>query len=81
MYGAEYWILQDVIRYTGNVLKCGALEKWMVCARNKGLHRSNEERNILQTVKSGEIYRIGNILRRKCLLKHFIVGKLQRRVD
>ena len=55
MYGAENWIFQNVIRYNGNVLKCGTLEKLMDCARNKGLHRSNEERNIMQTVKSGEI--------------------------
>jgi len=55
LYAAEHWILQNVIRYSWNVLKCEAVEKWVDCARNKGLHRSNEERNILQTVKSGEI--------------------------
>ena len=53
MYGDEHWILQNVIRYDGNIQKCGDLEKGMDCARNKGLHRSNEERNILQTVKMG----------------------------
>ena len=81
MCGAEYWILQSVIRYTWNVLKCGALENWVDCARNKGLHRSNEERYILQGVKNGKNYRIGYILRRNCLLKHFIAGKIQGRVD
>ena len=55
MYGDEHWILQNVIRYDGNIQKCGDLEKGMDCARNKGLHRSNEKKNILQTVKSGEI--------------------------
>jgi len=81
VYGTEYWILQNVIRYTGKDLKCEAVEKWVDCGRNKGLHRTNEERNILQTVKYGEIDRIRNILHRKCLLKHFIAGKIEGRND
>jgi len=40
-----------VIRYTWKVLKCVAGEKWKDRVRNKGLHRSNEEMNIMQTIK------------------------------
>ena len=61
MYGAEHWIIQNVIRYTGNVLKYGAVEKWMDCLRYIGLHRFNKERNMLQTVKSGKANWVGYI--------------------
>ena len=81
MYGAEHWILQNVIRYTGNFMKYGAVEKWVDFARNKGLYRSNEERNIPQTLKSGKANWIGCIWIRKCLLKQFIAGKIQGQVD
>jgi hypothetical protein len=43
----------------------------------KVLHRVKEERNILQTIKRQKANWIGNILRRNCLLKHAIKGKLE----
>jgi hypothetical protein len=41
------------------------------------LHRVNEERNILHTIKRRKANWIGHILRRNCLLKHVIEGKLE----
>jgi len=51
-------------------------ERWNDCARNKVLHRANEERNILQILKRRNADWIGYIWRRKCLLKHFILRKI-----
>jgi hypothetical protein len=48
--------------------------------RNKEvLYRVKEERNILHTIKRRKANWIGHILRRNCLLKHVIKGKLERR--
>jgi hypothetical protein len=41
------------------------------------LHRVKEERKILQTIKRRKANWIGHILRRNCLLKHVIEGKLE----
>jgi hypothetical protein len=41
------------------------------------LHRVKEERNIVHTIKRRKANRIGDILRRNCLLKHVIEGKLE----
>jgi hypothetical protein len=41
------------------------------------LHRVKEERNILHTIKRRKANWIGHILRRNCLLKHVIEGKLE----
>jgi hypothetical protein len=40
------------------------------------LQRVKEERNIVQTIKRGKDNCIGHILRRNCLLKQFIEGKI-----
>jgi len=40
-----------------------------------------EERNILQTLKRINANWIGHILRRNCLLKHVIGGKIEGRID
>jgi hypothetical protein len=40
------------------------------------LHRIKEERNILHTVRRRKANWIGHILRRNCLLSHFIEGKI-----
>jgi hypothetical protein len=37
-------------------------------------------RNILQSIKSRKDNRIGHILRRNCLLKHIIEGKIEGRL-
>jgi hypothetical protein len=41
------------------------------------LHRVKEERNILHIIKSRKANWIGYILRRNCLLKHTIEGKIE----
>jgi len=49
---------------------------WANRVRNEALERVEEERNILQTVKRRKSKMIGHILRRNCLLKHVIGGKI-----
>jgi hypothetical protein len=43
----------------------------------EGLRRGKEERNILHAVKRREANWICHILRRNCLLKHVIEGKIE----
>jgi hypothetical protein len=44
-------------------------------------HRVKEERNILHTIKKMKADWIGQILRRNCLLKRVIKGKLEGRIE
>jgi hypothetical protein len=44
------------------------------------LHRV-KERNIVHTIKRRKANWIGHILRRNCLLKHVIEGKLEGRIE
>jgi hypothetical protein len=45
------------------------------------LHRVKEERNIVNTIKRRKANWIGHILRRNCLLKHVIEGKIEGRIE
>jgi hypothetical protein len=45
------------------------------------LHRVKEDRNIVHTIKRRKANWIGHILRRNCLLKHVIEGKLEGRIQ
>jgi hypothetical protein len=45
------------------------------------LHRVKEERNILHTIKRRKANWIGHILRRNCLLKRVIEGKIEGRME
>jgi hypothetical protein len=45
------------------------------------LRRVREERNILHKIKRRKANWIGHILRRNCLLKHMIEGKLEGRIE
>jgi hypothetical protein len=45
------------------------------------LHRVKEERNIVHTIKRRKANWIGHILRRNCLVKHVIEGKLEGRIE
>jgi hypothetical protein len=47
----------------------------------EALHRVQEERNILHTVKRRKANWIGHILRRNCLLKHVFEGKIEGRIE
>jgi hypothetical protein len=51
---------------------------WTCRVRNEEvLHRVKEERNVLLTIKRRKANWIGHILRRNCLLKHVIEGKIE----
>jgi hypothetical protein len=55
---------------------------WTDRVRNEEvLHRVKEERNILHTIIRRKANCVGHILRRNCLLKHVIEGKLEGRKD
>jgi hypothetical protein len=55
---------------------------WTDRVRNEEvLHRVKEERNIVLTIKRRKVNWIGHILRRNCLLKHVIEGKLEGRIE
>jgi hypothetical protein len=55
---------------------------WTDRVRNEEvLHRVEEERNILHTIKRRKVNWIGHILRRNCLLKHVIEGKIEGRIE
>ena len=82
MYGAETWILRDV-----GQKKLGSFEMWYLKrmekiswtdrARNEEvLQGVKKERNILQAIKRRKANLIGHILRRNCLLRHVIRGKI-----
>jgi hypothetical protein len=63
------------------VLEKGKIS-WTDRVRNEEvLHRDNEERNILHTVKGRKDNWIGQILIRNCLMKHVIEGKLAGRIE
>jgi hypothetical protein len=56
--------------------------RWTDRVRNEEvLHRVKEERNIVHTIKRRQANWIGHILRRNCLLKHVIEGKLEGRIE
>ena len=45
------------------------------------LHRVKGKRKILRTVRRRKANWIGQILRRNCFLKHFIVGNIEGRIE
>jgi hypothetical protein len=54
---------------------------WTDRVRNEVLHRVKVGRNILHTMKRRKANWIGHILRRNCLLKHVIEGKIKGRME
>jgi hypothetical protein len=54
---------------------------WTDRVRNEILHRVQEEKNTLYTIKRKKANWIGRILRRNSLLKHVIEGKLEGRIE
>jgi hypothetical protein len=84
--GAETWTLRKVDQKCPESFEMWCwrrMEKisWTDHVRNEVLHRVKEERNILHTIKGRKGNWIGHILRRNCLLKHVIEGKLEVRVE
>jgi len=49
--------------------------------KNEVLRRINEKRNILHTVKRRKDNWICHILRRNCLIKHIIEGKIEGEIE
>ena len=45
------------------------------------LHKVKEEANILHTTERSKAHLIGHILRRNCLLKHFVEQKVDGRIE
>ena len=55
---------------------------WIDYVRNEEvLLRVNEQRNILREIRKRKANWIGHILRRNCLLKQVIEGKIKREMD
>jgi hypothetical protein len=55
---------------------------WTDHVRNEEvLLRVNEQRNILHEIRKGKANWIGHILRRNCLLKEVIEGKIKERIE
>ena len=84
MCGTETWTLRKVNRTWKVLMWCwGRLEKfnfsdWV--KNEKVLHRVKEGINIVHTIKRRKANWIGYILRRDCLLKHDIEGKMEGRI-
>jgi len=74
------------IRKIWKALKCGAGEgwkkmSWTDCVRSEVLQGVKEERNIVHKIKRRNAKCIGQILRRNCLLRHVIEGKIKGRTE
>jgi hypothetical protein len=80
LYDADTWTLRKVDQKYLESFEMWCWRRleisWTDCVRNEVLHRVKEERNILHTIKGRKANWIGYILRRNCLLKHVIEGRL-----
>jgi hypothetical protein len=87
LYGAETWTLRKAGQkyLEGFDMWCWRrMEKisWTDRVRNEEvLHRVKEERNTVHTIKRRKANWIGDILRRNCLLKQVIEGKLEGSIE
>jgi hypothetical protein len=87
LYGAETWTLRKVDqKYLESFeMWCWRrMEKinWIDRVRNEEVLQSvKEERNILHTLKRRQANWISHILRRNCLVKHVIEGKIEGSVE
>ena len=87
LYGAETWTLRaaDQKYLESFEMWCWRkMEKiiWLDYVRNEEvLLRVNEQRNILREIRKRKANWIGRILRRNCLLKQVIEGKVKGEVD
>jgi hypothetical protein len=87
LYGAETWTLQKVDqKYLESFEMCcwRRMEKisWTDRVRNEGVLREvKEERNILHKIKGRKANWIGPLLRRDCLPKQVIEGKVQGKTE
>jgi hypothetical protein len=83
LYGAETWTLRKLDQKCLESFEMWCwrrMEKisWTHRVNNEAvLHRVQEERNILHTIRRRKANSIGHILRRNCLLNHIIEGKIR----
>jgi hypothetical protein len=86
LYGAETWTLRKVSQKYLESFEVWCRRRmenisWTDRVRNgEALHRVKEERNILHTINRRTADWIGHILRRNCLLKHVIEGKIDGKI-
>jgi hypothetical protein len=87
LYGAELWTLQKIYQMYLESFEMWCWRKmekisWTDRVRNEEvLNRVKEERTILHTIKRRKATWIGHILRRNCLLKRVIEGKLEGKIE
>jgi hypothetical protein len=84
--GAETWALREMDQKYLESFEMWCWRRmeisWSDRVRNEEvLHRVKLYRNIVHTIKRRKANWIGNILRRNCLLKHVIEGKLEGRIE
>ena len=83
LYGAETWTLQAADQKYLESFEMWCLRRmekisWTDHVRNEEvLFRVNEQRNILHEIRKRKANGIDNILRRNCLLKQVIEGKIK----
>jgi hypothetical protein len=63
------------------VLEKNVEGSWTDCVKNEVLKIVKKYRNIIHTIKQRKANWIGHILRRNCLLKHVIEGKIKERIE
>ena len=82
LYGAETWMLRaaDQKHLESFEMWCwrriGKIS-WNDRVRNEVLVRVKEQRNILHEISKRKANRIGHIVRRNCLLRQVIEGKMK----
>jgi hypothetical protein len=87
LYGAETWTLRKVGQKYLESFEMWSWRRtekisWTEHVRNEEVvQRVKEERNILQTINRKKANWIGHVLRRNCLLKHVIEGKIEGRIE
>jgi hypothetical protein len=86
LYGVETWTLRKADQKYLESFEMWCWRRmgkisWTDRVRNKVLHTVKEERNALHKIKRRKANWIGHILRRNCLLKHMIEGKLEGRIE
>jgi hypothetical protein len=83
LYDAETWTLRKLDQKYLETFEMWCWRRmenisWTDRVNNEAvLHRVKEERNILHTVRRRKANCTGHILRRNCLLKHIIEGKIR----
>jgi hypothetical protein len=86
LYGAKIWTLRAVDQKpleSFELLCWKRMERisWTDHVRNEVLLRVSKQRNILHEIRKRKADWIGHILRRNCLLKEVIEGKIQGRIE